>query len=382
LHRWFNLPRGVLEIFSIGYNLAVQPSNQSLGNENISQADEDPPPLPPMNKVSVIIPCFNEQATISQLLKAIVDQSFPITDIEVIIADGMSTDQTREVIAGFSHDHSELAIRIVDNEKRVIPSGLNRAIEAATGDYIIRLDAHAIPDRDYIRNCMMLLDSGKGDNVGGVWVIKPAGSSWIAKSIALAAAHPIAAGDARYRIGGRAQEVDTVPFGAFRRELFGRIGLYDETLLTNEDYEFNVRIRHSGGKIWMDPSIHSIYYARSTFKELSRQYWRYGYWKAQMLRRYPDTIRWRQVLPPLFVLSLIGLGLMSLFWNLVLWMFTIIVILYTIIILAAGIHMSIKHKDNSILLGIPMAIATIHLCWGSAFLWGLVNKPALNTSHQ
>ena len=96
--------------------------------------------------------------------------------------------------------------------------------------------------------------------------------------------------------------------------------MFDETLLTNEDYEFNVRIRQSGGRVWMDPSISSIYYARSTLSELAKQYWRYGYWKAQMLRRYPKTLRWRQMLPPVFVLALVSLGILSLVWNLARWL--------------------------------------------------------------
>jgi succinoglycan biosynthesis protein ExoA len=333
-----------------------------------------------MYKVSVIVPCYNEQARIEQLLNAIYEQSYPFNEIEVIIADGMSTDQTRTVINRFQDNHPKLLVRIIDNLKRAIPSGLNRAIEIAQGEYLIRLDAHSLPDRDYVRNCVLALESGKGDNVGGIWRIQAGTSSWIAKSIAITASHPLAVGDAHYRIGGVAQEVDTVPFGAFRRELIEKIGMFDETLLTNEDYEFNVRVRKSGGKVWMDPSIHSIYFARSTLLELSEQYWRYGYWKAQMLRRYPETVRWRQALPPLFVLSLLCLGLLSIVWFLARWLFTIIVILYTIIICMAGIHSSIKHRDLSLVIGIPLATATIHLSWGLAFLWGIVLKPGKTES--
>jgi len=333
-----------------------------------------------MSKVSVIVPCYNEQARIEQLLFALYGQSYPLNEIEVIIADGMSTDQTRTVINRFRETHSNLEVKIIDNIKRAIPSGVNRAIEVAQGEYLVRIDAHSIPDRDYLRNCVLALDSNKGDNVGGMWIIQAGTSTWIAKAIALTASHPLAVGDARYRIGGVAQEVDTVPFGAFRRGLIQKIGLFDETLQTNEDYEFNVRIRQSGGKVWMDPSIRSIYFSRSTLKELSQQYWRYGYWKAQMLRRYPGTVRWRQVLPPLFVLSLLSLGLLSIVWNLARWLFIIIVILYTIIICIAGIQSSIKHRDISLVIGIPLAIATIHLSWGLAFLWGLVIKPGKNES--
>jgi len=331
-----------------------------------------------MIEVSLIVPCYNEEATIRQLLQAIECQTYPLADLEVIIADGLSTDHTREVITDYQSSHPNLSIRVIDNTRRIIPSGLNSAIEVARGKYLIRMDAHSIPDRDYIKNCVHDLEAGLGDNVGGIWKIQPGANTWIAQAIAIAAAHPLGVGDARYRIGGVAQEVDTVPFGAFHRGLIDKIGKYDETLLTNEDYEFNVRIRQSGGKVWMNPAIHSIYFARSTLKELSRQFWRYGYWKARMLLRYPETLRWRQLIPPLFVLVLVSLGLLSFGWYLARLSLAIIVILYTIVIFATGLQMSINRKIPSLVIGFPLAIATIHLSWGSALLWGLLVKPRVN----
>jgi succinoglycan biosynthesis protein ExoA len=327
-----------------------------------------------MITVSVIVPCYNEQATIRQLLDAIYNQTYPKNEVEIVVADGLSTDDTRSVINDYQLNHPDLQIRVIDNIHRAIPSGLNRAIEAAQGTYIVRMDAHSLPNCNYIQNSIKGLKSGLGENIGGIWEIQPGSSTWVAKSIAIAASHPIGAGDARYRIGGVAQEVDTVPFGAFHRDLIKKIGMFDETLLTNEDYEFNARIRQSGGRIWLDPSISSIYYARSTLSELAKQYWRYGYWKAKMLRKHPKTLRWRQILPPLFVLALISLGILSLAWNLARWLFAFIVILYTIVILGIGIQMSLKHSRLSLIIGIPLATATIHFSWGMAFLWGLIAK--------
>lgn len=335
-----------------------------------------------MINVSVIVPCYNEQATICQLLNAIHGQSYPLDEIEVLIADGLSTDRTRGEINDFQLSHPQLEIRIIDNIRRVIPSGLNRAIESAKGKYILRLDAHSIPSHDYIKNCVNGLEEGKGDNVGGIWKIQPGASTWIAKAIAIAASHPLGAGDARYRIGGIAQEVDTVPFGAFHKELINKIGMFDETLLTNEDYEFNMRIKQSGGRVWMDPSIYSIYFARSTLRDLSEQYWRYGYWKAQMLRKHPKTLRWRQILPPMFVLALLSLGLLSLGTYLARLLLAIIVILYTVVILIIGIQMGVKHKEIPLAIGVPLATVTIHLSWGVAFLWGLLVKASVNETQK
>jgi succinoglycan biosynthesis protein ExoA len=327
-----------------------------------------------MIKVSVIVPCYNEQATICQLLDAIYNQTYPINEVEVVIADGLSTDLSRTVISDFQLKHPDLQIRVIDNLLRAIPSGLNRAIEAAQGSYIVRMDAHSIPNRDYIQKCIKGLETGLGDNIGGVWKIQPGASTWIAKAIAIAVSHPLGAGDARYRIGGVAQEVDTVPFGSFHKELIDKIGKFDETLLTNEDYEFNARLRQSGGRVWLDPTISSIYYARSTLKELARQYWRYGYWKAQMLRKHPKTLRWRQILPPVFVAALISLGILSLAWYLARWLLAFIVLLYTIVILSIGIRMSFKYTSPSLIIGVPLAMATLHFSWGTAFLWGMIAK--------
>jgi len=326
--------------------------------------------------VSIIVPCYNEQETISLLLDAIYGQTYPRQKMEVIIADGLSTDRTRDKITEFNESHLDLLVTIVDNEQKTIPSGLNAALRAARGEFIVRLDAHSVPYPDYVEGCMEALTSGKGDNVGGVWEIQPGGSGKIARAIAQAAAHPLGVGDARYRVGGIAQLVDTVPFGAYRKSLADQIGMYDESLLTNEDYEFNVRIRKSGGSVWFDPGIRSVYYARATFGQLARQYWRYGFWKARMIRRYPETIRWRQLLPPLFILGLLTLGLLSIWFPLAAWLLLSVLSMYVLVLFTAGVYSAWKDKAFSLILGIPMAIATMHLSWGSAFLWSLVVKAA------
>ena len=267
-----------------------------------------------MSNVSIIVPCYNEEATIQLLLESISRQTYPITDLEVILADGMSTDRTRLKVAVFQEANPDLKIKIVDNPKRIIPAALNAGLRVAQGEIVVRLDGHSMPYPDYVEQCVADLQLGQGDNVGGVWEIRPGNETWLANSIAVAAAHPLGVGDARYRLVSRAGAVDTVPFGSFKRQLFERIGEFDETLLTNEDYEFNSRIRKQGGTIWLDPAIRSVYFARSNLGELARQYWRYGFWKSRMLRRYPETLRWRQALPPLFVLGVAGLGILAIFW--------------------------------------------------------------------
>ncbi|NIP43956.1 MAG: glycosyltransferase, partial [Aliifodinibius sp.] len=234
--------------------------------------------------------------------------------VEVVIADGMSEDNTRKVIEEYSYSHNDLDIRIINNIKKNIPSGLNEAITESTGEIIVRMDAHSIPSENYIERAVANLQAQKGDNIGGRWIILPGADRWISRSIAIAASHPLAVGGVSYRIGGSAQAVDTVPFGSFRRELFDQIGLFDENLLSNEDYDFNTRIRKNGGTVWFDPEMKTKYFARSTLGQLAKQYWRYGYWKFKMLKKYPDSLRLRQGIPPLFILSLVILAIISFFY--------------------------------------------------------------------
>ena len=325
-----------------------------------------------MPKLSIIIPCYNEQDTIELLLDALYDQTYPRSDLEVVIADGISTDHTRSVIAEYQASHPDFNVRVVDNPKRHIPAALNTALKAAEGEIIIRIDAHAVPNATYVQYSVEALEAGLAENVGGVWDIHARQDNWIARSIAIAAAHPLGVGGARYRYTNEAGHVDTVPFGAFYKHLVDRIGSFDERLLTNEDYEFNTRIRRAGGRIWLDPRIRSIYYARSTLGSLSRQYFRYGFWKARMLRRYPGTLRPRQALPPLFVLSLVclvGLGFIHPIFH---WLLMFGLGFYIIVIGSAGIGLAIQKKDPLLAIGFVLAVLTMHLSWGSAFLYSLV----------
>ena len=325
-----------------------------------------------MPSVSIIVPCYNEKNHIQLLLDAICSQTYPLTLMEVIIADGMSTDGTREIITEWKNDHPDVKLILVDNEKQIIPAALNRAIENAKGEIIVRLDAHSHPYPDYVSRIVSALEGGLGDNVGGAWEIRPGDDTWVAYSISRAASHPLGAGDALYRHGKKAAYVETVPFGGFRKHLWEKLGGFDETLLTNEDYEFNARIIRSGGRVWFDPEIRSIYYSRPTLDGLSRQYWRYGFWKYRMLKRFPSTLRWRQALPPVFVASVLFGLCMS--WNsIIAFLLFVELLLYSFVLIVIGIKLSIKLKKPLLAVGIPASIASMHISWGSGFLWSLVS---------
>lgn len=329
--------------------------------------------MPP--SISIIVPCYNEEATIGLLLDAIRQQTFPRQQMEIVIADGLSQDGTRAAIAAFQAAHPDLVVQVKDNPCRTIPSGLNAAGTAARGDIIIRLDAHSVPIPQYAERCVDAIENGKGTVVGGVWDIRPGGEGLIANAIAQAAAHPLGVGDAMYRLRATEGPVDTVPFGAFRRSLFEQMGGFDESLLTNEDYEFNTRVRQAGGVVWLDPAIRSTYIARASLQALARQYWRYGYWKCKMLQRHPGSLRWRQALPPAFAASVIGLGLLSLFLPLARFLLLLELAVYLLILVAASLQAAIRRRMPLLFLGLPLAIATMHLSWGSGFLWSLFSRP-------
>ena len=324
--------------------------------------------MPP--SVSVIIPCRNEEKTIHLVLDAIHAQTYPRELQQVVIADGFSEDRTREQIESFKTSHPDLVVMVVNNPKRIIPAGLNAAILASSGDLIVRMDAHSIPNPDYVALCVDALERNVAQNVGGVWDIQPGSNSWIARSIAAAAGNPLAVGDARYRFTDKAAYVDTVPYGSYKRELFNQIGLFDETLLANEDYELNTRIIQSGGKIWLDPKIRCVYFARSSLRALSKQYYGYGYWKFQMLKRYPETLRWRQALPPVFILGLLVTLLVGLFWKPSMVLFAAVLGVYLFALLSVGVHMAMKKSDILLIIGIPLAIITMHFSWGAGFIAG------------
>jgi glycosyltransferase involved in cell wall biosynthesis len=328
---------------------------------------------PLMNFVSVIVPCYNEEKNIGLLLEALNQQFYPHELIEIIIIDGLSTDQTLHIINDEKEKYKNLRIKVITNPQKSIPSALNIGIRNSTGDIIVRMDAHSIPDPNYIKFCVEDLNKEMGSNVGGRWIIIPGSKSKMGKCISLAASHPFGVGDAKYRYSSEAGYVDTVPFGAFYRDLIDEIGYFNEDLLANEDYEFNVRIRNSGKKIYFDPRIKTQYIARDTIRNLSKQYWRYGYWKFRMLRKYPETLRWRQAIPPIFVAGIILLILMAIFIPLVWFLLSTIILLYVFILIIGTLSVIDYKTESCCLFGTPVAIIVMHFSWGLGFLFSFAN---------
>lgn len=322
-------------------------------------------------RVSAVVPCYNEERFIEEVLANLTAQYGP-AGYEVIVVDGMSTDKTREIVADFIRRRPEACVRLVDNPARNIPSALNAGIGQARGEIIVRMDAHAVPSADYVRDCVRLLDSSGAAIVGMPCRVRPGAETLTARAVAAAVSHPFGIGDATYRLAGsKSQYVDTVAFGAFRKSLWRELGGYNEGLLTNEDYDFNYRTRRLGGRILLDASGHCDYFARATLGGLASQYSRYGTWKAQMLRLHPRSVRWRHLVAPAFVLSLVLLPALGLLWPPALWAFALMAAAYLAASLAAALKVSRREGDYRLVPLLCLAFFVIHVTWGGSFLLGL-----------
>ena len=343
-------------------------------------AAEDSAALPKTNtteQVSVVIPCFNEERFIGKALEGLAGQ-YDNEHYEILVVDGLSLDGTRDVIAEFAKTRPQLAIKVVDNPRRSIPAALNLGVRHASSEIIARMDAHAAPSEGYIRGCVEAL---KQTNVGVVGMpcrVRPGENKLMARAIAGAVSHPFGIGDAKYRLalGTSPQEaVDTVAFACFKKSLWRELGGFNEELLANEDYDFNYRVRASGYQVLLDRSGHCDYFARTTLRDLARQYGRYGRWKAEMVKLHPRSIKVRHVVAPLFLLSIIVLFVAGFFWPPALGGLALEMVLYLGMGLASGWRISRMNSGGLVmLLLMPLVFFTIHVTWGTSFLSGMIRS--------
>lgn len=328
--------------------------------------------------VSVVIPCYNEERFIGEALSKLADQ-YNHAHFEIIVVDGRSEDGTRKVVDAFKSQSPDLSVTLIDNPARNIPTALNLGVAAARGIIVARMDAHAAPSPGYIRRCVEVLEQENAGVVGMPCRVRAGADTLMAQAVAAAVSHPFGIGDAKYRLneGGPLQEsVDTVAFSCFRKSLWQGLDGFNEALLTNEDYDFNYRVRLSGRQVILDRTGHCDYFARTTLKDLATQYARYGFWKAQMLRLHPRSIRLRHFVAPAFILSLAVLALLGLIWKPAWWLLLPEVVVYLLVALSAGWQAAKKNKAGlSMALLMPLVFSTIHLSWGGSFLFGVFRQP-------
>jgi glycosyltransferase involved in cell wall biosynthesis len=328
--------------------------------------------------VSVIVPCRDEGRWIAACLDSILANDYPSECLEVLVVDGMSIDDTPAVVESTAANHPLL--RMITNEKKITPAALNLGIAAAKGSIVIRMDAHVEYPRDYISALVRLLQESGADNVGGVCQTLPANESSVAKAIALGMSHPLGVGNSRFRIGSAEDRwVDTVPFGCYRRDVFDRIGLFDEELVRNQDDELNLRLIKHGGRILLSPRVVCKYFARDCLAKLWRMYYQYGFFKPLVVRKVGGVMTFRQIAPPLLVICLAATALAALLslalafpWKIVGSMAFAGVAgsyLLAIIVCAAG---AARRHGLAVAAALTLVFPTLHISYGVGYLQGAV----------
>jgi GT2 family glycosyltransferase len=278
--------------------------------------------------VTIICPIRNEEQYIADCLDSLVNQTYDSEQLEILVMDGMSTDRTRDIVKGYEQKYGN--VRLLDNPQKIVPVGLNRGIEYAGGDYILRMDGHAKAAPDYVEKSVAALESGEATGVGGP--IISVNTTDTGKAIALAMSSPFGVGNSRFRTSNERCFVDSVAFTGYRRDTFEKYGTFDEEFVRCQDDEFNFRVRKLGGKILLEPAVKSWYFPRAGFKKLWRQYFGYGFWKIRVFQKHPFMMQPRHFAPATFVSILL----------------------------------------STLVIGIAKPFFILHFSYGFGFLWGLL----------
>lgn len=318
--------------------------------------------------VSVVMPVYNEERFIAHTLATVFEQDYPLDRFEVIVADGMSSDRTRQILNSFQESHANL--RVIDNPGRIVSSGLNRAVDCARGELIIRLDGHNVYATDFIRRVVKLSQDTGADNAGGVLV--PTGNGYVGESIAAAYHSPLGIGGAQrghFRVD-EIRQVDTVHGGCWRRERLIAVGKFDEEMVRNQDDELSFRIRKSGGIIVQSTAIRIQYWVRDSYRKLFWQFAQYGYWKVKVVRRHPRQASLRHFIPALFLVSLAVAAISAFFSTAGILALIGLAGVYFAAILLAGLKL-VFHFPPRLLPGIMLSLLFMQVGYGWGSLMGL-----------
>lgn len=317
--------------------------------------------------VTVVMPIRNERGFIARSLGSVLAQDYPSERLEVIVADGLSTDGTRQVVASFQPTHPNL--HLIDNSRCIVATGLNLAVSRARGEILVRVDGHCEIAPDYVRRCVEHLTRDGVDGVGGP--LETIGEGSAAAAIALAMSSRFGVGGSPFRtLRGETRLVDSIAFPAYWRSAVEKAGPFDEELVRNQDDEYNYRLRKGGAKLLLAADVRCRYFSRSDFRSLWRQYFQYGYWKVRVLQKHPRQMRLRQFVPPLFVAALLA-GLVSApfsAWG-GRWLLAVTAS-YALTLILATVAAARRAPWRLVPL-LAMAFVTLHLAYGGGCLVGL-----------
>ena len=317
-------------------------------------------------RISIIVPCLNEARHIGHCIESVLRQEEPEGGFEVIVADGLSGDGTRDMLSALAQRDSRL--RVVDNPGKIASTALNVAIVEARGSIIVRVDAHTEYSQDYVKSCVSALESTGADNVGGAARTKA--TNYLQAAVSAAYHCPLVVGGARFHNVDYEGYVDTVVYGCWRRSAFERFGYFDEELIRNQDDEFNLRIIRNGGRIWQSAKIKSWYRPRTSLRALFKQYAQYGYWKVRVIQKHKLPGSVRHLVPGLFLLFLVLSGICSLFWHDAGVLFVGTVLLYGTAVLSASLATATRSSWKLLPL-LPLVFPCYHFGYAYGFLCGI-----------
>ena len=335
------------------------------------------------NQVSIIIPCYNEEKFIKKCLETIVENDYEEDKMEIMVIDGRSSDGTREIVKAFVRKYP--FIRLLDNPGKITPIALNIGFVQAKGDIIVIMGAHTVYSKNYLSKLVYWSEKSGADSVGGVCVTQSGTDTLTAQSIVLGMSSTFGVGNSGFRTitGDKSQQyTDTVPYGAYKRAVFEKIGLFNERLERNQDIEFNKRLINAGGKILLVPEITSYLYARSTLRALWQNNYANGLWViyTAWLTKDLKSLSLRHFVPLLFVTAFMISGLLSLvsgqfdgstLFSLSSFLFVIIIISYLFASLFFSALLSIKNGSKHFFI-LPIVFATLHFSYGLGSIWGLL----------
>lgn len=317
--------------------------------------------------VSLLVAMKNEERFIISCLESLFNQDYPADKMQVLVMDGMSTDNSWPVTEEFIDGKSMFCL--LRNPKGIQSAAWNLGIERSHGDILTIVSAHSVLSNDYVSKAIETLQRTGADLVGGT--VRSISTSKIGEAIAIAMSTPFGVGGARFRYTDKEEETDSVFMGFCRRSVYEKIGGYDEELVRNQDDEFSYRLKMTGGRIICNPEIKSYYYTRSSFRSLWKQYFQYGFWKVRVLQKHSSQMRLRQFVPTAFILALVVSIILAITlpWG---WISTVFVFgIYLFSTLFASVKVSAE-KGWWCLPYLPVCFSTLHFSYGLGFIWGMV----------
>jgi glycosyltransferase involved in cell wall biosynthesis len=321
--------------------------------------------------ISILVPVRNEEKFIQECIRSILDFEIPPGyEVEIIVLDGMSDDRTAEILRT---QFGRSPIRVVSNEGKIASTALNKGIRMSGGEFIMRLDAHASYSKDYLKELVRTAESVDADNIGGVCITRAGGTNYGAQVVQAMLTHPFGVGNSGFRVGHKSGYTDTVPYGFFRREIFDKIGYFDERLVRSQDYEMNRRIIASGGKVWQNPDVRIDYFSQKSIAGFARkQFCMAGPFIAYMWFLAPYSLAFRHLVIPFFSAGVVAGGLYSLFFPAILPLYLLILAFYTGFAIFSSIQQAVRFRNWFHVIVLPFCFFLFHFIRGAGGWLGVL----------